>query len=220
MLKKAFLEFGYTEEELQMIQNSYALRDYLDEALIKKLNDLSNFLGDLGYKREEIRKATKNFPSLLSLSTDIMKRRIGGLISLGYSYDETIKMMKNYPQLFSYTTENIRKKMTDIESLVKRIIIIGNGRKLYDGDIDNIKKKYSSEKIVEIYYENLKGIPKVDGKVVSNENGIIKSRIDSKRISVSDVVMKFANVCEIKDINVIAETIDNIIYKLYKDYQV
>ena len=110
--------------------------------------------------------------------------------------------------------------MTDIESLVKRIIIIGNGRKLYDGDIDNIKKKYSSEKIVEIYYENLKGIPKVDGKVVSNENGIIKIRIDSKRISVSDVVMKFANVCEIKDINVIAETIDNIIYKLYKDYQV
>ncbi len=110
--------------------------------------------------------------------------------------------------------------MTDIESLVKRIIIIGNGRKLYDGDIANIKKKYSSEKIVEIYYENLKEIPKVDGKIVSNENGIIKIRIDSKKISVSDVVMKYANVCEIKDINVIAETIDNIIYKLYKDYQV
>lgn len=111
--------------------------------------------------------------------------------------------------------------MADIESLVKRIIIIGNGRKLYDGDIDNIKKKYSSEKIVEIYYENLKEIPKIDeGKVVSNDNGVIKIRIDSKKISVSDVVMKFANVCEIKDINVIAETIDNIIYKLYKDYQV
>ena len=111
--------------------------------------------------------------------------------------------------------------MADIESLVKRIIIIGNGKKLYDGDIDNIKKKYSSEKIVEIYYENLKEIPKIDeGKVVSNENGVIKIRIDSKKISVSDVVMKFANVCEIKDINVIAETIDNIIYKLYKDYQV
>ena len=111
--------------------------------------------------------------------------------------------------------------MADIESLVKRIIIIGNGRKIYDGDINNIKKKYSSEKIVEIYYDNLKKVPKIDkGKIVSNENGVIKIKIDSKKVSVSDVVMKFANVCEIKDINVIAETIDNIIYKLYKDYQV
>ena len=111
--------------------------------------------------------------------------------------------------------------MADIESLVKRIIIIGNGRKIYDGDINNIKKKYSSEKIVEIYYDNLKKVPKIDkGKIVSNENGVIKIKIDSKKVSVSDVVMEFANVCEIKDINVIAETIDNIIYKLYKDYQV
>lgn len=111
--------------------------------------------------------------------------------------------------------------MADIESLVKRIIIIGNGRKLYDGDIENIKKKYSSEKIVEIYYDNLKEIPKIkDSVVISNENGIVKIRIDSKKISVSSVTMEYAKVCEIKDINVITDSIDNIIYKLYKDYQI
>ena len=110
--------------------------------------------------------------------------------------------------------------MADIESLVKRIIIIGNGKKLYDGDINNIKKKYSSEKIVEIYYDNLKEIPKIkDSVVISNDNGIIKLRIDSKKISVSAVTMEYAKVCEIKDINVITETIDNIIYKIYKDYK-
>ena len=110
--------------------------------------------------------------------------------------------------------------MADIESLVKRIIIIGNGKKLYDGDINNIKKKYSSEKIVEIYYDNLKEIPKIkDSVVISNDNGIIKLRIDSKKISVSAVTMEYAKVCETKDINVITETIDNIIYKIYKDYK-
>lgn len=111
--------------------------------------------------------------------------------------------------------------MADIESLVKRIIIIGNGRKLYDGDIENIKKRYSSEKIVEIYYDSLKEIPKIkDSVVISNENGIVKVRIDSKKISVSSVTMEYAKVCVIKDINVITDLIDNIIYKLYKDYQI
>ena len=111
--------------------------------------------------------------------------------------------------------------MADIESLAERIIIIGNGEKLYDGDITTIKKKYSNEKVIEIYYDKLKSLPKIKNcVVVSNENGIVKVKIDSKKISVSDVTMEYAKVCEIKDINVISETIDNIIYKLYKDFEV
>ena len=111
--------------------------------------------------------------------------------------------------------------MADIESLAKRIIIIGNGKKLYDGDINTIKKEYSNARIVEIYYDKLDSIPKIhDSEIVSNENGIIRVKIDSKKISVSDVTMEYAKVCEIKDINVISETIDNIIYKLYKDYEI
>ena len=111
--------------------------------------------------------------------------------------------------------------MADIESLAERIIIIGNGKKLYDGDIDTIKKKYSNDKIVEIYYEKIERIPKIkNSEIVSNENGIVKIKIDSKKISVSDVTMEYAKVCEIKDINVISETIDNIIYKIYKEFEV
>ena len=78
--------------------------------------------------------------------------------------------------------------MADIESLAERIIIIGNGEKLYDGDITTIKKKYSNEKVIEIYYDKLKSLPKIKNcVVVSNENGIVKVKIDSKKISVSDV---------------------------------
>lgn len=111
--------------------------------------------------------------------------------------------------------------MADIESLAERIIIIGNGKKLYDGDIATIKKKYSNDKLVEIYYDKLKKIPNIkNASVVSKENGIIKIKIDSKKISVSDVTMEYAKVCEIKDINVISETIDNIIYKIYKEFEV
>ena len=111
--------------------------------------------------------------------------------------------------------------MADIEKLANRVIVIGNGKKLYDGDIDDIKKRYSNEKIVEVYYENLANIPVIKNtSIVSNENGIIKIKIDAKKITVSDVVREYSKVCEIKDINVLSSPIDDIIYKLYEDFKI
>lgn len=111
--------------------------------------------------------------------------------------------------------------MADIESLADRVIVIGNGRKLYDGNMDDIKKKYSSEKIVEIYYENLKHIPKIENtEIISNSNGVIKVKIDSKKVTVSEVTMEYSKNCEIKDINVLSSPIDDIIYKLYEDFKI
>lgn len=111
--------------------------------------------------------------------------------------------------------------MADIESLANRVIVIGSGRKLYDGDIDDIKRKYSNEKIVEIYYENMKEIPKIkDTEIVSNSNGVIKIKIDARKLTVSDVTREYTKVCEIKDINVLSSPIDDIIYKLYEDFRI
>ena len=111
--------------------------------------------------------------------------------------------------------------MADIESLADRVIVIGNGRILYDGDMDDIKKKYSSEKIVEIYYENLKSVPVIkDTEVISNSNGVIKVKIDSKKVTVSEVTIEYSKKCEIKDINVLSSPIDDIIYKLYEDFEI
>ena len=111
--------------------------------------------------------------------------------------------------------------MADIESLANRVIVIGNGKKLYDGDIDDIKKKYSNEKIVEIYYDKLKEIPNIKNtEIISNENGVIKIKIDNKVVTASDVTREYSKVCEIKDINVLSSPIDDIIYKLYEDFKI
>lgn len=111
--------------------------------------------------------------------------------------------------------------MADIESLADRVIVIGNGRKLYDGDIDDIKKKYSNEKIVEIYYDDLKEVPNIKNtEIISNDNGVIKIKIDSKGVTASDVTMEYSKICEIKDINVLSSPIDDIIYKLYEDFKI
>ena len=112
--------------------------------------------------------------------------------------------------------------MADIESLTDRLIMIGHGKKLYDGSVKDIKKKYSNEKIVEVIYEGIlkDKIVNVKIDILEESQGLIRMKIDTRKIMVSDIVRKYSEVCEIKDINVIETGIDDIIYKLYKEYQV
>lgn len=112
--------------------------------------------------------------------------------------------------------------MADIESLTDRLIMIGHGKKLYDGSVNDIKKKYSNEKIVEVIYEGILKNKIVNDKIdiLEETQGLIRMKIDTRKIMVSDIVRKYSEVCEIKDINVIETGIDDIIYKLYKEYQV
>ncbi len=112
--------------------------------------------------------------------------------------------------------------MADIESLTDRLIMIGHGKKLYDGSVKDIKKKYSNEKIVEVIYEGILKDKIVNDKIdiLEESQGLIRMKVDTRKIMVSDIVRKYSEVCEIKDINVIETGIDDIIYKLYKEYQV
>lgn len=112
--------------------------------------------------------------------------------------------------------------MADIESLTDRLIMIGHGKKLYDGSVKDIKKKYSNEKIVEVIYEGVLKDKIVNDKIdiLEEAQGLIRMKIDTRKIMVSDIVRKYSEVCEIKDINVIETGIDDIIYKLYKEYHV
>ena len=56
--------------------------------------------------------------------------------------------------------------------------------------------------------------------IVEEGKGFIKIKIDTRNVRVSDIVYKYSSVCEIKDINVIETGIDEIIYKLYTEFQV
>ena len=95
--------------------------------------------------------------------------------------------------------------MADIESLTDRLIMIGHGKKLYDGSVRDIKKKYSNEKIVEIIYEGkIKNRPiSTDVDIVEDTDGLMRIKIDTRKTRVSDIVYEYSKVCEIKDINVI-----------------
>lgn len=112
--------------------------------------------------------------------------------------------------------------MSDIEALAKRIILIGKGSILYDGSLNNLKSKYASNKKV---------IIKTNDKIKSlHKKGIISySKLDKQNyiftldtniISISDFINYLTSKISINDIEVNNENIDNIIIKLYKDFEI
>lgn len=111
--------------------------------------------------------------------------------------------------------------MSDIEALAKRIILIGKGQILYDGNIKNLKEKYDNTKEIQIITKNK--LNKL------NKKGIIKQIkkdygynfiLDTNFLSISNFLKYLSNLIDIKDIEIENEHIDNIILKLYKDCEV
>ena len=111
--------------------------------------------------------------------------------------------------------------MTDIEMLAKRIILIGKGEILYDGSINNLKKKYGSYKNISVKIKEK--IDDLDIKGVISWNKTHEGYdivIDSNIITLSDFLKIFNKKYTLLEIDVDNEKIDNIILKLYQDYKI
>ena len=109
--------------------------------------------------------------------------------------------------------------MTDIEELATRVVVIGKGKLLYDGNLSNIKNKFQSTKKLEIIYNNLKNIPKIESKIVEQDNKKVIIEVDTKKEGISSIIEKYSRVCELQDVNIHENNIDNIILEMYKEYE-
>ena len=111
--------------------------------------------------------------------------------------------------------------MTDIDTLAKRIILIGKGQILYDGLLNKLKTKYGSYKSIvvntkEIIKElDLEGI--ISKEKIENGYSFV---IDSNILSLSKFINYISERYAILDVDVENESIDNIILKLYQDYKI
>ena len=111
--------------------------------------------------------------------------------------------------------------MSDIEALANRIILIGKGTILYDGTLHNLKKTYGNIKNITIdTKDKVKKLNKV-GLVSQHKTDTGYSfKIDINKITISNFLKYLSGIINLDDIEIDNENIDNIIIKLYKDYQI
>ncbi|NYZ79753.1 ATP-binding cassette domain-containing protein [Candidatus Micrarchaeota archaeon] len=111
--------------------------------------------------------------------------------------------------------------MGDIEALCKRIILLDNGRVIYDGLLSDLKKKYVHSKNITIIYSGFKdkkfadeGLKKVG--VIKHKDGYIRMSVDLTKHDIKKVISDIIKAVEVVDISVEEPELSEIVSKIYK----
>jgi len=120
--------------------------------------------------------------------------------------------------------------MQDIEALTKRIILIGKGKILMDGHLEDMKKQFGGNKRLTLDYsgtiiELCNGMNLISNNYSSSGSDIISSghaefEIDTEKLQVSNAIAKLSAQVDIKDISVSGASIDEVVVELYKQYEI
>lgn len=110
--------------------------------------------------------------------------------------------------------------MQDIEAITKRIILIGKGKILIDGQLSTLKKEYTESKKIIIDYINGEFRPIEGVSIIESSDSRITVSVDNKIISTSSAINYISSILNIRDISISSATIDEIIVSLYKEYKI
>ena len=110
--------------------------------------------------------------------------------------------------------------MNDIEALSKRIILIGKGQVLYDGTLNKLKKDYDYIKKVTVITKEKINIKKNYIVEQRNERDKIEFKIDVRKIELNKFISYITDKIAIEDLEIENNNIDDIIVKLYEDFNI
>jgi ABC-2 type transport system ATP-binding protein len=111
--------------------------------------------------------------------------------------------------------------LSDIEELSKRIIIIDKGRILFDGDLEQMKKRLAKYNQVKFF---LKDRSQVGRLAQIQTNGIVAERVDEltylmrfdrEQHSSAEVIRQIVNTLQVRDLFVEEEPIEEIVKRIY-----
>lgn len=129
------------------------------------------------------------------------------------SFIKTLNKTDNITMIF--TTHD----MQDIEKTCERLIIIDDGKKLYDGSLEHIKRGYVSSRIIEAEFEELPERINIENVTVSDvENNKMKKLLNfnTDKVNINTFMSKLLNDYSIRDISVKEPEIDSIIRDIYE----
>ena len=109
--------------------------------------------------------------------------------------------------------------MKDIETLAKRIILIGKGKILYDGSLTKLKNRYKTNKYINVECNQLTKL-RLKGIIsqTKTKDGY-EFVINSKILEMSKFLNVLSSKTEIKNIDIEEENIDDIVVKLYEEFE-
>ena len=110
--------------------------------------------------------------------------------------------------------------MQDIEALTKRILLIGKGQILLNGQLDELKKRYAAAQTLTVEYAGeLPALP--DGvTLLESQPGRAVLRADGRRITASALIGRLSDAVNILDLSVTGATAEELVVGLYREFDI
>ncbi|MFB3165115.1 ATP-binding cassette domain-containing protein [Neobacillus sp. 179-J 1A1 HS] len=111
--------------------------------------------------------------------------------------------------------------MNDIEALANRVILIGKGSLLYDGKLEELRKRFGTHKTITADYRKNSNSIDIPGTSIihwSPEHAVLS--IDTEQILTSDVITQLSKKVDLLDVTIESQPIEDIIVQLYKEFQI
>ena len=111
--------------------------------------------------------------------------------------------------------------MSDIDALTNKIILIGQGKILYNGSFSEIKHKYGKTKTINVEFAKSYDKIELEGyEVVShNQNTAVFKYIQDKEFNTKEFINAISEKYEVVDFSVEMVGVDEILAKLYTEYK-
>lgn len=116
--------------------------------------------------------------------------------------------------------------LSDIELLCNRIVMIDKGKKVFDGQISELKHEFGQMRDLQFELGSIEDMGKLDYKSdlklsdddfsLSNNGAVVSVRFNSEIISVEDILSYTLSKVHVKDINLKDADIEEIIRRVYR----
>ncbi|WP_454191591.1 ABC transporter ATP-binding protein [Paenibacillus sp. Marseille-Q7038] len=107
--------------------------------------------------------------------------------------------------------------MKDIEEICHRMIVVSKGNMVYDGSVENLRKKLGDQRKVIIYFREEPESIELPELKLMEEEGLRKAYLfEQKDRTVFDCVSQIASKYSVEDVSIESVDIDSVIRKLYK----
>ncbi|UUZ97547.1 ATP-binding cassette domain-containing protein [Paenibacillus sp. P25] len=133
--------------------------------------------------------------------------------------DFLLSMNKRYGTTILLTTHDLQ----DIEALCSRVIMLDDGRIIYDGGLEELKTQWGKGKEVILQFPEAVSLGRLEqlteglGVTWSQENALTaKVWIPQQQANVSVVLSRVVGVLDILDIKIVETNTDDIVREIYK----
>lgn len=130
------------------------------------------------------------------------------------------QFVKNLNTNYGTTVILTTHDMKDVEELTDRIVLIGNGKILLDDGLNAVKRRFSDTKTICVDYVGKALKMHESMTIIKEEKGHCEFSFDPRLLEVSDAISYITSNVEVKDISISGISTEDMVAKLYKEYQV